>query len=77
MFKKLLSHANFKPVHKNREHNAMTVALWNRHALGTEQVVSSSPGSVGYYYPMFIQPTITRVPSGFSGYIWLDANKLC
>ena len=23
-------------------------------------------------YPMFIKPTITRVQSGFSGYIWLD-----
>ena len=25
---------------------------------------------------MFIEPTITWVPSGFSGYIWLD-TKLC
>ena len=25
-------------------------------------------------YPMFIEPTITRVPSGFSGYIWLDTK---
>ena len=23
---------------------------------------------------MFIEPTITRVPSGFSGYIWLDTK---
>ena len=23
---------------------------------------------------MFIEPTITWVPSGFSGYIWLDTN---
>ena len=23
---------------------------------------------------MFIEPTITWVPSGFSGYIWLDAK---
>ena len=26
-------------------------------------------------YPMFVEPTITWVPSGFSGYIWLDTNK--
>ena len=26
--------------------------------------------------PMFIEPTITCDPSGFSGYIWLD-KKLC
>ena len=25
---------------------------------------------------MFIEPTITWVPSGFSGYIWLD-TKIC
>ena len=25
-------------------------------------------------YPMFIEPTITRVPSGFSGYVWLDTK---
>ena len=25
-------------------------------------------------YPMFIEPTITWVPSGFSGYIWLDTK---
>ena len=31
---------------------------------------------VGYIiiYPMFIEPTITWVPSGFSGYIWLDTK---
>ena len=23
---------------------------------------------------MFIEPMITRVPSGFSGYIWLDTK---
>ena len=34
------------------------------------------PGSVGYIYPMFIELTITWVPSGFSGYIWL-AHKNC
>ena len=33
-------------------------------------------------YPMFIEPTITWVPSGFSGYIWLDTKivlkkKIC
>ena len=36
--------------------------------------MSSIPGSVGYIYPMFIEPTITWVPSGFSGYIWLDTK---
>ena len=25
-------------------------------------------------YPMFIEPTITWIPSGFSGYIWLDTK---
>ena len=25
-------------------------------------------------YPMFIEPMITRVPSGFSEYIWLDTK---
>ena len=44
--------------------------------LGTEQVVSSIPGSVGYIYSMFIEPTITWVPSGFSGYIWLDKKNV-
>ena len=54
---------------------SVTVALGNRRALGTEQVVSSIPGSVGYTsYPMFIEPTITYVPSEFSGYIWLDTK---
>ena len=33
-----------------------------------EQVASSIPGSVEYIsYPMFIDPTITWVPSWFSG----------
>ena len=37
--------------------------------------MSSIPGSVGYIsYPMFIEPMITWVPSGFSGYIWLDTK---
>ena len=37
--------------------------------------MSSIPGSVGYIsYPMFIEPTIMWVPSGFSGYIWLDTK---
>ena len=37
--------------------------------------MSSIPGSVGYIsYPMFIEPTITRVPLGFSEYIWLDTK---
>ena len=40
-----------------------------------EQVVSSIPGSVGYIsYPTFIELTISRVPSGFSGYKWLDTK---
>ena len=26
---------------------------------------------------MFNEPTITLVPSGFSGYIWLDTKKKC
>ena len=25
-------------------------------------------------YPMFIEPMVTWVPSGFSGYIWLDTK---
>ena len=32
--------------------------------------------AVSDIYPMFIEPSITWVPSGFSGYIWLD-TKLC
>ena len=35
--------------------------------------MSSIPGSVGYI-SMFIKPTITWVPSGLSGYIWLDTK---
>ena len=47
--------------------------LWNRRALGTEQVVSLIPGSVEYIsYPMFIEPTISRVSSGFSGFTSSD-----
>ena len=30
--------------------------------------------AVSEIYPMFIEPTITWVPSGFSGYIWLDTK---
>ena len=30
--------------------------------------------AVSDIYPMFIEPTITWVPSGFSGYIWLDTK---
>ena len=44
-----------------------------------QQVTSSSPGSVGYnlhHIPMFIQPTITRIPSVSSGCIGLD-TKMC
>ena len=37
--------------------------------------MSSIPSSVGYIsYPMFIEPMITRVLSGFSGYIWLETK---
>ena len=32
--------------------------------------------AVSDIYPMFIELTITWVPSGFSGYIWLE-QKLC
>ena len=43
--------------------------------LVTKQVVCSSPGSVGYIsYPMFIEPMITRISSGFSGYTRLDTK---
>ena len=35
--------------------------------------MSSISGSVRLY-PMFIEPTITWVPSGFSGCIWLDTK---
>ena len=52
--------------------SSVTVAKWYRLPLGTEQVVSSIPGSD--IYPMFIEPMITWVPSGFSGYIWLDTK---
>ena len=55
---------------------SVTVALWDRRVLGTEQVLSSIPGCVGYIsYPMFKEPMITWVPSGFSGYIWLETKK--
>ena len=38
--------------------------------------MSSIPGSVGYksMFKLFIEPTITWIPSGFSGYIWLDTK---
>ena len=46
-----------------------TAVLWNRRALGKEQVVSSIPGSVGYilydilyYISSFSDPTISYVP---------------
>ena len=32
--------------------------------------------AVSDIYPMFIEPTITWVSSGFSGYIWLDTKIL-
>ena len=35
--------------------------------------MSSIPGGVGNIsYPMFVESMITRVLSGFFGYIWLD-----
>ena len=37
--------------------------------------MSSIPDSVRYN-PMFIEPTITWVPSRFSGYIWLDTKNV-
>ena len=37
--------------------------------------LSLIPSSVGYIsYPTFIEPTITWVSLGFSGYIWLDTK---
>ena len=54
--------------------NSMWPIEWHWLPLGTKQVVSSISGSVEYIYPMFIEPTITWVPSGFSGYIWLDTK---
>ena len=47
-------------------------------AIGTEQVVCSIPGRIGYRpiisYPMFIEPTWTWVPSEFFWYTWLDTK---
>ena len=38
--------------------------------------MSLIPGCVGYVsYPIFIEPTNTWVPLGFSGYIWLDTKN--
>ena len=49
-------------------------SLWPS-GIDAEQVVSSIPGSAGYKsYPMFIEPMITWVPSGFSGYIRFDTK---
>ena len=43
--------------------------------LGTEQVVSSIPGSVGYNIPMFIEPTKYYGSFGYLiRYIWLDTK---
>ena len=36
--------------------------------------ISNEPAIVSDIYPMFIEPTITWVLSGFSGYIWLDTK---
>ena len=41
---------------------------------GTGCEFDSSILAVLDIYPMFIEPTITWVPSGFSGYIWLDTK---
>ena len=38
----------------------------------TEQVVGSIPGSVGYISHVHRAYDYPPVPSGFSGYIWLD-----
>ena len=60
----------------------MDVKLMIRHC----GIVVSAPARLGQnrlwvrflavsdIYPMFIEPTITWVPSGFSGYIWLDTK---
>ena len=45
---------------------SVTVAQRNRQAFEMEKVASSSLDCFGY--PVFIEPTITRVPSGFSWY---------
>ena len=48
---------------------------WNWRTHGTEQVVSSIPGSVGYIsFSIFVKPMITRVSLGFFEYIWLDTK---
>ena len=40
-------------------------------------IANESEASVGYIsYPIFIEPTITLVPSGFFGYIWLDTKTV-
>ena len=36
----------------------------------------SSIPAVSDIYPMFIEPSITLVPSGFFGYIWLDTKNV-
>ena len=54
-------------------------SLWlrNRRAHGTEQVVSSILGSAEYKsHSVCIEPTITRVPSVFSEYVWLDRYRI-
>ena len=57
--------------------SAVYTKLWPsgiyRLPLGTDQVVSSIP-DLSDIYPMFIEPTITWFPSGFSEYIWLDTK---
>ena len=60
--------------------NRIMLSLWPRGIgtrLGRNRLWAwwRIPGSVGYIsYPMFIEPTITWVPSGFSGCIWLDTK---
>ena len=44
------------------------MAYWNRRALGTEQV------AVLDTYRLFIEPEISLVSLGISGYIWLDTK---
>ena len=43
----------------------------SRRALGSEQLGSELQC---HTYPMLIEPTITRVSSGISGYMWLDTE---
>ena len=59
-------------------------SVWNKSILNEEPTIVQNKFNarndfvaLSDSYPMFIEPTITRVPSWFSGYIWLDTKKLC